>query len=323
MSRRLFTVLVLCALLALCGCGSFKKSLFESGMSMERWRSSLTEKTVQAGDLTVSYLERPGTGETIVMLHGFGADKTNWIRFARYLPKEYRLIAVDLPGHGSNARDWKRTYDIDSYVKGFADTADALRLDRFHLAGNSMGGYVSVLYSSEHPDRILTLCLIDSAGAISPRPGEFRRALERGDNPLVPKTRSQFYKLMDYAFCKKPFLPWPTYSVLADRSVELSSFNEKLWNDINTNRKDIASYLGGLRMPVLLLWGDKDRIIDVSTVSVFEQHIPHVQTVICKDCGHVPMIEIPKVTADTYVGFLDGAGKTAVPAKEAPGEAAP
>lgn len=323
MPRRLFVTLVLCALIALYGCSSFKESLFESGMSIERWRSNLTEKTVQTGDLTVSYLEREGRGETIVMLHGFGADKINWVRFARYLPREYRLIAIDLPGHGSNARDWNKTYDIDYYTKEFADTIDALHLERFHLMGNSMGGYVSVLYGSAHPGRIATLCLIDSAGAVSPRPGEFKRALERGDNPLVPKTKQQFYELMDFAFYRKPFLPWPAYSVLADRSVELSTFNEKLWNDINTNRKDIVIYLEKLQMPVLLLWGDKDRIIDVSTVNILEQHISHVQTVIFKDCGHAPMIEVPKLAASAYLGFLDGSGASVGEAKEAPRKAVP
>jgi len=264
MHKRLSLVLALCALLVLCGCSGFKKSLFESGISMERWRSGLELKTVKAGNLSVSCLERAGKGETIVMLHGFGADKDNWVRFARYLPEEYRLIAVDLPGHGSSTRDWKASYSIDYITKGFTDTIDALHLDRFHLIGNSMGGYVSVLYSSMHPDRVLTLCLIDPAGAVSPRPCDRERALARGENPLVPKTREQFHELMGYVFYKKPFLPWPAYSVLADRYMELSSFNEKLWNDVWTNRKDVANHLGDLHMPVLLLWGDKDRIIDVS-----------------------------------------------------------
>lgn len=323
MRSRHFTIIALCAVIALCCFSGCKKSLFEAGMSMERRMSSLNPKTVQTGDLTISYLERPGTGETIVMLHGFGADKDNWVRFARHLPKEYRLIAIDLPGHGSSTRDWKTTYTIDYITKGFADTVDTLHLDRFHLMGNSMGGYVSALYSSAHQSRVITLCLIDPAGAVSPEPSDRERALERGVNPLVPKTREQFYELMDYAFYKKPFLPWPAYSVLADRYVELSAFNEKLWNDVWTNRKDVANYLGDLHMPVLLLWGDKDRIVHVSTVSVFEKGIPHIQTVIFKDCGHMPMVEIPKDTASAYLDFLQKAGQTAVPTHEASPKVAP
>lgn len=303
--KHLCIFFILCAVL-LCGFTGCKESLFNSGLSMERNLSDLEPKTIKVRELTISYLERPGTGETIVMLHGFGADKDNWVRFARYLPKEYRLIAIDLPGHGSSTKDFAVTYTIDYITEGFARAVDALHLDRFHLAGNSMGGYVSVLYSSEHPDKVLSLCLIDPAGAKSPQLSDRELALARGVNPLVPKTEAEFDELMSYAFYKKPFMPWPAHSVLAKRYIENSAFNEKLWNDVWDNRVDVSNYFKDLHMPVLLFWGDKDRIIHISTVSVFEKGIPQLKKVIFRDCGHMPMLEIPKESANAYVSFLQG-----------------
>ncbi len=297
-------VLLVGAVCLLCGCSGFQKSLFDCAMSMEHRLSKLQEKSVQAGGLSFSYLERSGPGETVVLLHGFGADKDNWVRFVRHLPKEYRVIAMDLPGHGSTTRDEQATYTIDYLTQGFADAVQALNLDRFHLAGNSMGGFVSVLYSSGNPDRVLSLCLIDPAGATSPQPSDLQLAIERGENPLVPKSRKDFETLMEYGFHDRPFIPWPITRVLADRYIERSAFNEKMWEDIHRHWKDVDPYLGELTMPVFLIWGDKDRILHVSSVSVYQRHIPQVETLVLEDCGHVPMLELPKITAGRYTGFL-------------------
>lgn len=306
MSRRIPALLALGVMLLLCVSTGCKQSLFNSGLSLERKLSKLEPKTIQVGKLTVSYLERPGSGDTIVLLHGITADKDNWVRFARHIPEEYRIIAIDLPGHGDNARDFKVTYSIDHITDGFADTVNALKLDRFHLAGNSMGGYVSTLYAADHPDKVLTLCLIDPAGAQSPQLSDRELALMRGVNPLIPKTKAEFDDLLAYGFHKQPFMPWPARSVLADKYIERSEFNQKLWNDVWDNRVDVANYFGNITMPVLLFWGDKDRIIHVSAVSVYEKGLPQIKTVIFRDCGHMPMLEIPKESAGIYVSFLQG-----------------
>lgn len=168
-----------------------------------------------------------------------------------------------------------------------------------------MGGFVSVLYSTGNPDHVLSLCLIDPAGAASPQPSDIQLAIDRGENPLVPKSREDFDTLMAYGFHDRPFIPWPINNVLADRYIERSAFNEKMWNDIHFHWKDVVPYLGSLQMPVFLIWGDKDRVLHVSSVSVYQRHIPQVETVILKDCGHVPMLELPKITAGHYTGFLE------------------
>ena len=72
------------------------------------------------------------------------------------------------------------------------------------------------------------------------------------------------------------------------------------------NEYATAGLLKDLHMPVLIMWGDRDRIIHVSTVSVFQQGIPQAQTVIFKDCGHMPMLEIPRESAKAYATFLEG-----------------
>jgi len=304
------TLAALVLIFLITGCASIKNGLYDLGISTERSLSGMKEGSVVVDGQTTAYLERPGKGETIVLLHGFGANKDNWVRFVRYIPSEYRVIALDLPGHGDSSRLNDRTYTISFITDGFAQGVDALGLTRFHLAGNSMGGYVSMLYNLRNPQRVATLCLVDTAGIVSPQPSDLQRALEQGQNPLIPSTEKEFYALMDYAFYKKPFLPWPVPSVLARMAVESSAFNKKMWTDINFQRSDMAPLLPDLHLPVLVLWGDRDRITNVSTTEVLEKSLSSQDTVIMKDCGHLPMVERPKEAAGHYVSFLRKHGRS-------------
>ncbi|HNY65338.1 MAG TPA: alpha/beta fold hydrolase [Deltaproteobacteria bacterium] len=309
MRRAVPIALALFISLSLCGCAGFKRSLFDQYISLERWRSSMVPRTIQVNDLSVSYLERDGGGETIVLLHGFSAEKDNWVRFVKHLPPRYRVIAIDLPGHGMTTRNWKTTYSIDYITQGFANTVDALKLERFHLAGNSMGGFVSTLYGASHPDRVLSILLMNPSGTKSPEKSDREIAIEHGINPLVPKTMDGFESMLEYVFHKQPDMPWPARSELASRYLRKSAFSEKVWSDIQESKVDTALYLKDLHMPVLIMWGDRDRIIHVSTVHVFQKGIPQAQTVIFKDCGHLPMLELPIESAQAYSSFLMGLRK--------------
>ncbi len=195
------------------GCASTQKSIYNFAIDMERCRAGLTAKTVQVDGESVSYLEREGNGETIILVHGFTADKNNWLRFVRYIPEKYRVLAIDMPGHGDNVRSMNREYDPFSLSRGITKTIDALELKRFHIAGNSLGGLVSKIYSLEHPNSVITLGLFNSSGIVSRELSDLHQALQKGDNPLMVKTREDYDRLNEYAFYDKPFLPWPIHWV--------------------------------------------------------------------------------------------------------------
>lgn len=313
MKKVTYVLFSLLLLTFLSSCASVQESMFNAGISAERLLSGMDEAFVTVQGQKIAYLERQGSGETIVLLHGFGANKDNWIRFTRSLPKEYRVIAFDLPGHGDTSKENDKTYTIDFITQGFADAADAIKLDRFHLAGNSMGGWVGILYTNRNPERIITLGLFDTAGINSPEPSDLVKAIEKGRNILIPTSEDAFKELMGYAFYKEPFIPWPAPSVLARKSVADAPFKQKMWTDIRSTYKDVANILPDLRLPVLILWGDRDRITHVSSVQVLERYLPNTKTVIMPDCGHMPMLERPKEAAMNYVSFLKEHEKTSSP----------
>ncbi len=287
-------------------CSTFKHDLYTFMIDADRSRSHFQPGTVLIDGQTIAYLERPGSSDTIVLIHGFGADKDNWVRFVRHIPAQYRVLAFDMPGHGDSSKREDRTYNIDFMTDSLDQAAAALGLTRFHIAGNSMGGYISMLYTARNPDKVLTMNLLDAAGLIAqtPQPSELQLALMRGESPLTPDTTEEFIELLGYAFHEKPFIPWPITSVLAERAVVSSAFTKKMWQEFNACSTDIVPLLHQLDVPTLVIWGDKDRILHVSTTEVLQRLMPNVETVIMKDCGHMPMLERPEETARHYVSFL-------------------
>ena len=298
--------LLFSAVSVLGGCATLESKLFNLGLSVERHRSNLTLKTLQLGQQKIAYLEREGRGETIVLLHGFAANKDAWLRFVRYLPKPYRVLVIDLAGHGDRnpARQMEAPLDVDHLQTDFSRIIDRLGGNQFHLAGNSLGGYVATFYARENPHKVITLGLFASAGVWPPKPSDFQLALEKDRNPLLVASAQDFDQLMDLVFYEKPWAPWPVKSVLERELIKRYDFYHKMWDDIWNNRKDVAAFLPEIKTPVFLLWGDKDRILDVSSVAVYQKHLPDSQTQILKDCGHGLVIEKPKEAANAYVKFL-------------------
>jgi len=306
--KKIFQIAVVLLLLTLmAGCASFKAGMYNYAISGARSKAGLNPGFVNIDGQTLAYLERPGSGETIVLIHGFGANKDNWIRFVRYLPPEYRVIAFDMSGHGDSSKLNDKTYSIDFMTSSFAQAANALGLSKFHIAGSSMGGKIALLYTAQNPQRVVSMCLLDTGGlsAVSPQPSDLQLAVAKGQSPLTPTSKKEFSELMKYAFYKEPFIPWPITSVMAEKAVEASAFNQKIWRDINAHPTDIVPLLPGLQLPVLVIWGDKDRILHVSTTEVLKRSLPDAETIIMKDCGHVPMLERPQETAEYYAAFLN------------------
>src|SRR5471030_1702940 len=113
------------------------------GLALERRRSGLRLGDVQHQQqpgLRMPYLEG-GSGDTLVLVHGFAGDKDNFTRMARFLTPHYRVICPDLPGFGDASRDPGASYAIAAQVERLRAFLDVHAPGRIHLGGNSMGGY--------------------------------------------------------------------------------------------------------------------------------------------------------------------------------------
>ncbi|MEN6509385.1 MAG: alpha/beta hydrolase [Smithella sp.] len=278
--------------------------LYKKAMDGMRKDAGLTIKSVNIPDFKIVYLDG-GIGEPIIMLHGFGGDKDNWLRFAKYFTPGYRVIIPDLPGFGESSKTDNAQYTILSQVEKLHVLARELKLTDFHIIGNSMGGNIAGAFAAAHPEMVKTLGLFDAGGVKSPMKSELHLLMETGINPLIVKNADDYDRLLAFNFYKP--LPIPSFvkRYLAEKAGKASEFNQKIFKEsLETDFLLLESKLGMIKAPTLIVWGDSDRVIHISSVPVFEKKIKNARSVILKECGHLPMLEKPQETADAYKNFL-------------------
>lgn len=302
--------------LSLTACADWQESLFQIGVNAERSMSNLTKHQLSTENHDWVYLDSDSGKETsnkevMILLHGFAVDKDNWIRFARNFP-DYRVIIPDLPGHGETSYNEELVYDFDSQSAWLDDFVTALDLKKFHIAGNSMGGGIAAFYSYNHPEKVDSITLIDAAGVHPPKLSKLQQIMENNEpNPLIVRSEDDFDRLREFAMEDQPFLPWPAPAVLARKAMARQEINDKIFADINAyaervkETKDNLRVLEAIKHPVFILWGKEDRALDVSSVEVFEKHLPNSSAVIMEGVGHGPMIERPNESAELVLHFMN------------------
>jgi abhydrolase domain-containing protein 6 len=304
-------LLLALALLLAAGAGTLYLSpsaLLASAQFAERQMAGLTHQQVQVGDFNIHYYEGgPKDAETILMIHGFGADKDNWLRFSRPLTARYHVIALDLLGFGESSKP-DASYDVGSQTERLAAFAKQLGIHKLHLIGNSMGGHIAALYAARYPEQVLSVALLDNAGITAPHKSELFQRLERGEaNPLLVSQPEDFDRMMSFLFVEQPVLPESLKQHFAKRSIANHELNQKIFSQLRERYIPLEPELAKIQAPTLLLWGDQDRALDVSSIEVMQPLLKQPTVVIMKNCGHVPMIERPEETASHYQAFLDNA----------------
>lgn len=293
-------------LAAAVGVLSFSPSaLLATAQFTERSLAGLEDRTQRVGELDIRYYDGgPREAETIVMIHGFGANKDNWLRFARPFTGEYRVIALDLPGFGDSSKP-DVSYDVASQAERVVAFLDALGVQRFHVVGNSMGGHISALLAARYPQRVLSAGLLDNAGVEAPNKSEMFSLIEAGKpNPLVVNTPEDFPRLLDFVFVEQPSIPGPLRQHFAEQAVANAKHYEVIFGHLRERYVPLEPELPKIEAPVLLLWGDRDRVLDVSSIEVMKPLLKKPSVVVMKNCGHVPMVERPEETASHYLAFL-------------------
>ena len=250
-----------------------------------------------------------GKGEAIILIHGTGASLHTWEKWIDILSPGYRVISFDLPGFGLTGPDPNHNYQISRYTAILDSLMVKLKVDSFHIAGNSLGGLVAWHYTTQFPQKILTLNLIDAAGL--PQPGKkppFIFQLAK-----LPVLSTLLQKVTPKSIIEKSMLDvykndQLVTEKLIDRYFELSlregnrtAFVKRM---SQLNEKLVVSDLKNITVPVLIQWGKDDRWIPLANAFEFQKLIPNAELIIY-DSGHVPMEENPMETVKDYIIFLE------------------
>lgn len=274
------------------------------GGQIEARVHGLTEKSVLAAGINHRVYEGGDAQKpTLVLLHGYSADKDVWPRFAAHLVNDYHIVIPDMAGHGETGfqEDW--AYDIPSQAARIVALMDQMGVEKFHVAGNSMGGFITATLAVNYPNRVLSATAIDPAGVMPPVASKMDKMIAAGQNPFEVQDRAQFDAFYAMTMAKPPYMPKFVLDGLSktyqDRREELAAIYRGF------HRKDMLdNRLAEIKVPFFLMWGKQDELLDVSSVAVWQAGVPNIKVHVFEDLGHMPMLEAPKQSALLLDEFL-------------------
>ncbi|HCX66352.1 alpha/beta hydrolase [Parvibaculum sp.] len=271
-------------------------------------------------------------GPVLVLVHGSNASLHTWEPWVEELGDSYRIISMDLPGHGLTGRVPGDDYTREGMTAFVHEVLKTLHVRRFAIAGNSMGGGIAALYTLEHPESVSALILVDAAGIPVQRDDDdVPLAFRVANMPVVSNVMRYVLprSLVEEGVRKVFFDQSKVTDEMVARYFDLTlhegnrdATRMRFASYASRNEKAFADRLGEIKVPVLVLWGDQDGLIPVSAAHEFQKRIPQAELVIFENVGHVPMEEIPEASAAAVRSFL-AKGWAKVPAPAGKGEAAP
>ncbi len=257
--------------------------------------------------LAVHYRDE-GRGFPIVLIHGTSSSLHTWDAWTKELVRQYRVIRMDIPAFGLTGPSKARDYSPAAYVRFLDDFLKKIDIQKFHLAGNSLGGLIAWNYALAYPKKVEKLILIDAAGY------PFRKL------PLI----FRLTKITPFAFLGKYITPrflitknlrevYGDDSKITDELIDryyhltLREGNRQAFIDrVHAHRDSLedAARIKLISQPTLILWGKDDIWIPLEYAYNFKRDIPNARLIIYEGVGHVPMEEIPEKTVRDAFEFF-------------------
>jgi pimeloyl-ACP methyl ester carboxylesterase len=258
-------------------------------------------------------VEGNSKGPTLILLHGVLASLHTWDGWVERLSSKYRIVRLDLPGFGLSGPLANKEYTPEYAVEFFEMTRKEMGIERFHLAGNSLGGFISWFYATKYPEHVDKLILIDPIAYPQPLPriikfasGAFGGTMAQISSPrfIVKRNIRQVYGNPD-----------SVNDDLIDRYHDLllnEGHREAMVEYFRTLKKysvddSIAQSIPKIQAPTLLMWGGKDRWVPIELIDRWKHDVKGLKVHVYDEGGHVPMEEFPDATArDAHAFLSDG-----------------
>ncbi|RBY74320.1 alpha/beta hydrolase [Geodermatophilus sp. TF02-6] len=284
--------------------------------------------------------ERDGAPrERALYVHGLGGASTNWTDLAALLAVRFDGWAVDLPGFGRSHPPTRGSYSIRGQVAAVVDVLERIVAEPgegagrpVHLLGNSLGGLVALFVAASRPDLVATLTLVSPAMPVYRVPRTFSRALlllllpgvpalaERrlagvtpeqqvrglvqvcfGDPRRVPRAR------LDQALeemRERAGQPWATRALTRSMRGLITSY-------LHAGAANAWRLARSLRPPTLVVWGDRDRLVDPALAPRLAAAVPDARLLVLEGVGHVAMLEAAEPTARAVLALAEDAAAAA------------
>lgn len=284
-----------------------QKELAKQLINIEIERKGLNEHTINVDDNEFYYLDNENfdAKDSIVFIHGFGGDSINWAKLAPYLT-DYRVVALDLIGFGKSEKDAQLDYHFIDQANRVLAFTEALGIKNFHVAGNSMGGGITLAIAINYPEKIKTATLFNAAGVNQYASEWYKRSRTDDVNELQTKSPEDFEKTYAMSMSKPPFVPWPILKFRQQAEVKNHALKYQAFHDFARGEQaNLIPQLSSINLPVLIIWGNEDKILDVGNADIIEQKVANSQKVILDGIGHLPMMEAPEQCAKALLNFIE------------------
>lgn len=248
----------------------------------------------------------PEGAPAVILIHGFGSSLHTWQDWAEGLKDAFFVVRFDLPGGGLSPPDPTGRYDDERAFELVAGLMERYGLERAALIGNSVGGRIAWRFAAARPDRVSRLVLVAPDGFAS-------AGFEYGEAPEVgPITHAMRFALPRFLVRQNLVASYGDPDRLQDETVQryydlLRAPGARLaliHRMEQTVLTDPRPLLEQIEQPVLLLWGEEDRLIPVSNAKDYLDHLPNAEREVLEGVGHLPQEEVPERSLAPVEAFL-------------------
>ena len=259
------------------------------------------DKTIAVFGQAIHYFDM-GSGPVVVLLHGLGSRKEDWLPVLEPMAQKYRLLVPDQIGFGKSDKPLL-DYSVQTYVDFLNEFLRQLKVEKASLVGESLGGWIAGLYVAEmgggaHLIPVEKLVLVDAAGL-------------KQDQPipdLNPSSLAAMRGLMEAVFYDTSWLNEDALrKIFTDKLATKDSYTVRsiLSNPaLATERLD--ERLGNIKVPTLVAWGKQDKLLPIGAGERYTAGIVGAKLVSFEKCGHVPAMEKTEEFLAAVTAFLGG-----------------
>jgi len=253
-------------------------------------------EVVQLNGIQYAYT-RMGQGAPLMLVHGYPLDHTIWYDMVASLENDFALILPDLRGFGLSAID-ESPYKLTDVAADLAGLLDHLGIEKTYLAGHSMGGYISLAFARQYPQRVLGLGLVATQAAADTtekKQGRYAAAEEIMRSGIQPVVESMSPKLTP----NEQVQAFVRSLIAAQRPAGLAGALKAM-----AKRDDSIPSLSNFKFPVVVVHGEVDELIPIQRAQEVKAAIPRLTLTKLAGVGHMPMMENPQATATALKGLL-------------------
>ncbi|MDX9749668.1 MAG: alpha/beta fold hydrolase [Flavobacteriales bacterium] len=246
-------------------------------------------------------MSKPGT---LLFIHGFPLDHTLWRHQVRAFSGTHRVLAPDLRGFGEDKRAVPEEMTMERYAADLKELLDEQGVERATLVGLSMGGYIAMAFAAKWPDMVRGLVLAntraggDDEDAVKARREMARNAVDKGmaviARGMVPNL------LSDRTRQRTPRLAAEVEAMIARQSPQATAAAAKGM----ARRPDRTAWLRTLRLPVLVITGEQDKLMPLPTSQAMADALPRAALVVLSGAGHLSNLEQPEAFNAQVEAFL-------------------